>query len=147
MTTAPKLIEGRVVADDRGTVGFVNDFNFAGVKRFYTVSNHSRGFVRAWHGHKHEMKYCTAVRGALLVCCIQIDDWNNPSQDLRVHRFVLTEQSPSVLQVPAGYVNGFKSLTDDAKILFYSTSTLEESSKDDFRFPAYRWDPWRIEER
>jgi dTDP-4-dehydrorhamnose 3,5-epimerase-like enzyme len=143
----PTLIQGRSVVDDRGAVGFVNDFSFAGIKRFYAVTNHSRGFVRAWHGHKHETKYCTAVRGSFLVCCICIDDWNQPSLDLPINRFVLSEQTPAVLHIPAGYVNGFMSLTDDSKILFFSSSTIEESLSDDIRFPARRWDPWRVEER
>lgn len=143
----PKLIKGASAVDDRGAVGFVNDFNFSGVKRFYSVTNHSRGFVRAWHGHKHEAKYCTVVAGAMLVCCIEIDNWDNPSGNLPINRFVLSAESPSVLAVPAGYVNGFMSLTEGAKIMFFSTSTLEESLKDDIRFPARRWDPWRVEER
>jgi dTDP-4-dehydrorhamnose 3,5-epimerase len=147
MPTEPKLIRGQCAVDDRGTVGFVNDFAFADVKRFYTVTNHSSGFVRAWHGHKHEAKYCTAVRGALLVCCIRIDDWEKPSSGLPINRFVLSEHTPAVLHVPPGYVNGFMSLTDAAKIMFFSTSTLDESLKDDFRFPARQWDPWRVEER
>ena len=33
---------GDLAVDDRGEVGFVNDFDFAGVKRFYTVRNHQR---------------------------------------------------------------------------------------------------------
>ena len=45
-------MRGGVAVDDRGEVGFVNDFTFSGVKRFYTVANHSDGFVRAWHGHR-----------------------------------------------------------------------------------------------
>jgi dTDP-4-dehydrorhamnose 3,5-epimerase-like enzyme len=147
MDKEPRLIPGRSAIDDRGFVGFVNDFNFAGVKRFYTVTNHRAGFVRAWHGHKHENKYCIAVTGALLVCCIRIDNWDNPSPDLPIQRFVLSEESPGVLYVPAGYVNGFMSLSDKAKIQFFSTSTLEESQKDDIRFPARQWDPWRVEER
>jgi dTDP-4-dehydrorhamnose 3,5-epimerase len=147
MTTEPQLLRGAAAVDDRGTVGFVNEFSFAGVKRFYTVSNHAQGFVRAWHGHRHEAKYCTAVAGALLVCCIRIDNWEKPSPDLKINRFVLSAASPSVLHVPAGYVNGFMSLTDDAKIMFFSTSTLDESLKDDIRFPARMWDPWRVEER
>src|SRR5262249_3356188 len=147
MTEQPSIIKGGCAVDDRGALGFVDDFNFAGVKRFYTVTNHSSGFVRAWHGHRMEAKYCTVVRGSFLVCCIQIDDWSNPSADLSIHRFVLSEATPSVLHVPEGYVNGFKSLTDGAKIMFFSTSTLEESLKDDIRFPARRWDPWSIEER
>lgn len=143
----PALIHGRSVVDGRGAVGFVNDFSFAGVKRFYVVSNHAQGFVRAWHGHKHETKYCTAVRGALLVCCVCIDDWSNPSPDLTINRFVLSEQNPAILHIPAGYANGFMSLTADAKIMFFSSSTLDESLGDDIRFPARRWDPWHVEER
>lgn len=147
MTDNPTLIRGQCAVDDRGAVSFVNDFKFADVKRFYTVTNHRSGFVRAWHGHKYEAKYCTAASGALLVCCIQIDDWNKPSANLPVHRFVLSEHTPAVLHVPPGYVNGFMSLTEAAKIMFFSTSTLEESMKDDIRFPARQWDPWRVEER
>lgn len=147
MTQDPVLLAGRQAIDDRGAVGFVNDFSFSGVKRFYTVENHAQGFVRAWHGHKRERKFCTAVKGALLVCCVEIDDWDRPSPGLPVRRFVLSERNPAVLEVPPGYANGFMSLTEDAKIMFFSTSTLEESLGDDFRFPARLWDPWRVEER
>jgi dTDP-4-dehydrorhamnose 3,5-epimerase-like enzyme len=147
MEKDPLLIQGRSAVDDRGAVGFVNEFSFEGVKRFYTVANHSRGFVRAWHGHKREGKFCTAVRGSLLVCCVLIDDWDNPSANLKIHRFVLSEHNPAVLKIPPGHANGFMSLTDDAKIMFFSTSTLEESAGDDIRYPARRWDPWRVEER
>ena len=45
----PQLIEGGLAVDDRGEVGFINDFNFDRVKRFYWVSNHISGFIRAWH--------------------------------------------------------------------------------------------------
>jgi dTDP-4-dehydrorhamnose 3,5-epimerase len=147
MREQPQLIQGRAAFDDRGAVGFVNDFAFDGVKRFYTVTNHRTGFVRAWHGHKHEAKYCTAVRGSFLVCCIEIDDWSKPSPDLSILRHVLSEHAPAVLHIPPGFVNGFMSLTDDAKILFFSTSTLEESMKDDIRFPAQTWNPWNVVER
>lgn len=147
MSQEPALIKGGLAVDDRGQVEFVNDFDFGGVKRFYAVSNHSRGFVRAWHGHRHESKYALAVRGAMLVCCVEIDDWDEPSLDLTINRYVLSENSPGVLFIPAGYANGFMSLTDGAKILFFSTSSLNESLDDDIRFPARYWDPWDAEER
>lgn len=143
----PELLRGGLAVDDRGEVGFVNDFSFGDVRRFYTVSNHSPGFVRAWHGHRHEAKYVLAVAGSVLVCCVEIDDWERPSPDLVPGRFVLSECSPSVLRVPAGYANGFMTLTADAKLMFFSTSTLEESLSDDIRFPARYWDPWQVEER
>jgi dTDP-4-dehydrorhamnose 3,5-epimerase-like enzyme len=147
MTKEPTLLSGKIAVDDRGEVGFVNEFDFSGVKRFYTVANHQSGFVRAWHGHRNEAKYVTAVRGAFVVCCIKIDDWDNPASDLPVNRYVLSDKTPSVLYVPMGYVNGFKSLKDDAKLMFFSTSSLNDTMKDDIRFPAEKWDAWAIEER
>jgi dTDP-4-dehydrorhamnose 3,5-epimerase len=143
----PEVWRGGLSVDDRGQVGFVNDFDFADVRRFYTVSNHDQGFVRAWHGHRREAKYVFVVSGAALVCCLEPDDWEAPSAELPVHRFVLSERSPAVLRVPSGYVNGFMTLTSDTKLIFFSTSTLEDSLGDDIRFPARFWDPWHVEER
>jgi dTDP-4-dehydrorhamnose 3,5-epimerase len=143
----PRLIRGGLAVDDRGQVSFVNDFDFEGVKRFYAVENHARGFIRAWHAHKKEAKYVMVVRGAALIGAVEIDDWDNPSKDAQVHRHVLSEASPAVLFVPAGYANGFMSLTADTKILFFSTSSLEESAGDDIRYDARHWDPWTVEER
>jgi dTDP-4-dehydrorhamnose 3,5-epimerase len=143
----PRLIKGGVAVDDRGQLSFVNDFDFEGVKRFYTVENHRAGFIRAWHAHKLEAKYVLVVQGAALVAAVAIDDWDNPSKDAQVHRHVLSAASPAVLYVPAGYANGFMSLTEDTKIMFFSTSSLAESAGDDFRYDARHWDPWTVEER
>ena len=143
----PYLLAGAIHVDDRGETGFVNDFAFRGVKRFYTIANHRAGTVRAWHGHKREAKYVSAVRGALLACVVKIDDWQTPSSDLPIQRFVLSEHSPAILSIPPGHANGFMSLTDSAKAIVFSTATLQESEADDFRFPARKWDPWRVAER
>ncbi len=147
MDSQIKLIKGGLSVDDRGTVSFVNDFNFENVKRFYSVENHKNGFIRAWHAHKDEAKYVLTVKGSALVCAVEIDNWENPSKELNVHRFVLSEKSPSVLYIPKGFANGFMSLSEDAKLLFFSTSTLQESLNDDFRFDAKYWNPWQVEER
>ena len=143
----PTLMGGALAVDDRGEVGFVNDFSFQGVKRFYTVSNHRSNFVRAWHGHRREAKYVTAVTGAAVVGAVKVDNWDNPSRDLPVERFVLSAKSPAVLFIPAGYANGFMSLTEDLKLMFFSTSTLDESAGDDIRLESRLWDVWRVTER
>lgn len=143
----PRLIAGNIGIDDRGEVGFVNEFDFAGVKRFYTVRNHRQGFVRAWHGHRRESKYVTVTSGAALIGAVAVDDWEQPSAALPVARFVLAAHKPAVLYIPAGYANGFMSLTADAALIFFSTSTLEESKGDDIRFAARHWDIWSVEER
>ena len=74
----PQLISGNLVVDDRGQVAFVNDFTFEGVKRFYVVSNHRQGFVRAWHAHRREAKYVTALQGAALVGAVAVDTGRLP---------------------------------------------------------------------
>ena len=143
----PFIINGDLSADDRGELMFVNQFNMELVKRFYVVSNHKQGFIRAWHAHKFESKYVFIVNGTALISTVQIDDWNNPSSDLAIDKFVLTAKKPSILYIPNGYANGFKTLSTDTKIIFFSTSTLEESINDDYRFDAYKWNPWEIVER
>lgn len=143
----PRLIEGGLAVDDRGAVGFVNDFDFAGVKRFYTVTNHKPGFVRAWHAHRHEAKYVTVLRGSAIVGVVKIDDWENPSKDSKVYRYVLSSHKPSVVYIPAGYANGFMSLTEDTLLIFFSTATIEESRGDDVRYDARYWDIWNVVER
>jgi len=143
----PVLYTGDVAVDDRGELMFVNEFDFAGVKRFYTVRNHRAGFVRAWHAHRREAKYVTVVTGAALVGAVAIDDWDAPSRDAPVKRFVLAAHRPRVLYVPPGYANGFMSLTADAHVVFFSTSTIEESLTDDVRYDPRHWDIWTVEER
>jgi dTDP-4-dehydrorhamnose 3,5-epimerase-like enzyme len=148
MTAAqPRLLAGDLAVDDRGEVGFVNDFDFQGVKRFYTVRNHRAGFVRAWHAHRREAKYVTVLVGAAIVGAVPIDDWDKPSKDLSVVRHVLSAARPQILFVPAGFANGFMALTEDTKLVFFSTSTVEESRGDDVRYDARYWDIWSVEER
>lgn len=143
----PELVRGGSAVDDRGALAFVNDLLITDFRRFYIVSNHRAGFVRAWHGHRHERKAAVVVSGAAVVCAVEIDDWDAPSPDLHVHRYVLSERNPSALLIPAGYANGFMSLIDDTRIMFLSSSSLEESAADDIRFPSRHWDPWTVEER
>jgi dTDP-4-dehydrorhamnose 3,5-epimerase-like enzyme len=143
----PLLLEGGLAVDDRGSVAFVNAFDFEGVKRFYVVANHRQGFVRAWHAHRREAKYVTVITGAAVVAAVRIDDWENPSREAPVQRFVLTAEKPSVLFIPPGHANGFMSLTQDARLVFFSTSSVEESQGDDIRFDARHWDVWTVEER
>ncbi len=147
MISQPNMIAGGLAVDDRGQVSFVNDFNFNDVKRFYQVSNHSKGFVRAWHAHKNETKYVYVANGAAIVGAVEIDNFENPNKNLKPHRFIISSKKPSILFIPKGYANGFMSLTDDTIIQFFSTSKLEDSLNDDYRFDARYWDIWQIEER
>ena len=149
----PILISGGISIDDRGVISFYNNFDFSlfrgvGVKRFYLVSNHRQGLIRAWHAHKHEAKAITVVEGAAIVAAVQINDWGHPDPLAEVHRYVLSTTKPSILFVPAGYANGFCTLTADARLLIFSSATVEESQRDDYRYDPHYWsDPWRVIER
>jgi dTDP-4-dehydrorhamnose 3,5-epimerase len=115
----PKIFKGGISVDDRGEVSFVNDFNFPGIKRFYTLFNHKSGFIRAWHGHKNEEKYFHVIQGASLICAVEIDNWNKPDPKLDIKRFTISSKSPSVLYIPKGYANGTMSLTDDCRVIVF----------------------------
>lgn len=143
----PILIHGAISVDDRGEVSFVNDFEMNLVKRFYTVNNHKSRTIRAWHGHKKEKKFVSVIKGAAILAAVKIDNWGNPSKDLYVNRYVLSEKNPSILFIPSGYANGFMTLTEDAKLIFFSSATLKESEMDDYRYVSDFWDPWSILER
>ena len=130
-----KVLNGGIAVDDRGSVRFVNDFNFQGVKRFYEVENHRSGFIRAWHGHKKEGKYVYVSSGSALIGIVNMETEE-------VSKFVLSDKSPKVLWIPPGNFNGFKSLEENTKILFFSTSTLEESLGDDIREEHNKWNIW-----
>lgn len=128
MATFPDKIKGDNAIDDRGKLSFINDFNPVelGIKRFYTVENHFSSGMRAWHGHKKEEKYVYVPSGWAKFVLI------NMETEYRFN-FVLHEDKPEILHIPAGYYNGFLTQTKDTKVIFFSTATLEESADDDFR--------------
>ncbi len=145
----PTIIEGGLAIDDRGQLTFANGFGFENVKRFYMVENHSNDVVRAFHGNLKESKYAFVVSGSAIVAAVEMTDSKNPDKTKEINRFILSARKPSILFIPAGYANGFKALEKGTKIIFFSTSTLEESKGDDFRFPIDYWGSkvWEVENR
>ena len=148
------IIRGNISIDDRGFVRFVNDFTFKDIKRFYQVSNHEKGFIRAWHGHKIEGKYAYVARGTaqfgvismdglneMEAKSIRIDPYTLMSQNVAVtlnhspvaRTFILSDKDPSILYIAPGNYNGFQTLGEDTIVIFFSTLTLEESRDDDYR--------------
>lgn len=142
-----EYIPGGLSVDDRGQLAYVNEFSLNGYNRFYLVSNHRAEFIRAWHGHKQEAKAVCVIKGSAIIAAVKVDNWENPSKNLPVHRTVMSAKKPGILKIPAGYANGFMTLEEGTIVCFYSTSSLEESANDDFRFEAHYWNPWNIEER
>ncbi|MFW9824696.1 MAG: NAD-dependent epimerase/dehydratase family protein [Candidatus Thorarchaeota archaeon] len=144
-----QLIKGGFAIDDRGSVSFANDFNFYGIKRFYQVQNFSTSTIRAFHGHLKEAKYVYVAKGSAILATVELDDVESPSKHQKVERFILSDKNPQILFIPPKHANGFRPLEQDTRIIFFSTSSLEESKGDDFRYPADYWgkDIWGVEDR
>ena len=141
----PSLIKGGMAVDDRGPLSFVNGVDFSKVKRCYMVENFSTKTIRGLHGHLKEEKYAFVVSGAAIIIVFPMKSDKTLGQGFT--RFVLSAAEPQVLHIPAVYANGFRCLTEGTRILFFSTSTLEESKGDDFRFPVPDIDIWRVVNR
>lgn len=141
-----EALQGGLAVDDRGRVSFVNDFDFKNVKRFYQVENHEVGYIRAWHAHEKEGKYVYVPKGAALVGTIDLGHGiRQPANEPQ--KFILAEEKPTVLWIPPGYANGFQNLRPNTVLLFFSTSTLEESQGDDTRYPYDKWNIWEKDYR
>ena len=136
----PKLISGGLFVDDRGALSYFNDMNFFGIKRMYSITHTAIDTIRAWHYHDYEGKYVFVSSGTFLVGAV------NPKTD-GVSSFVLSDRQPKILWIPPGHANGFKNLTVEGTILFFSTSTLKESADDDTRIPWDSWDIWKPDYR
>jgi dTDP-4-dehydrorhamnose 3,5-epimerase len=112
--------------DDRGdfiSIPFSEIF-----KRSYIITNTQPGVVRAFHGHKKEGKLFYVPKGAFKFIIMGMEDnlWKE---------YTLLASVPKILFVPAGFYNGFVSLSEDSLIITYSTSTIDESREDDIRLP------------
>jgi dTDP-4-dehydrorhamnose 3,5-epimerase len=130
-----KILNGGIAVDDRGSLRFVNDFNFGEVKRFYQVENHRLGFIRAWHGHKKEGKYVYVSSGTALIGVVNMETEE-------IQKFVISAKQPKILFIPPNHYNGFKNLEENTSVIFFSTTTLEESLGDDIRQAHDKWDIW-----
>jgi dTDP-4-dehydrorhamnose 3,5-epimerase-like enzyme len=146
---APELIEGELAVDDRGQLSFVDGFSMEGVKRFYQIQNFSLDTIRAFHGHMKEAKYFYVAKGSVIAAAVELDDTKKPSKKNKVDRYILSSRKPSILFIPAGFANGIKALEEDTVLIVFSTSTLEESKGDDYRFPADYWGEsiWQVANR
>jgi len=58
---------------------------------------------------------------------------------LTVEKFELHSETMDAVYVPAGYANAVMAKTPGALVQVLSSSTLDESKADDFRYPADYW--------
>lgn len=135
----PKVIQGGNFVDDRGSISFVNDFDFSGIERFYIISNSKENPLRAWQGHKLDAKNFYCLTGSFKIHFIKIDNWENPSEDLIIETILVSEYDSKIVHIPAGYANAVESLEENSKLMSFSTLALTNVSEDDVRYPVDYW--------
>ena len=77
---------------------------------------------------------------------MKIDNIKLPNKKNKVYNFFINENDKFV-RIPKGYANGMMSLEDNSRVLIFSSSSLKESLKDDYRYNSHYWNPWKINER
>ncbi|MFK7934780.1 MAG: dTDP-6-deoxy-3,4-keto-hexulose isomerase [Saprospiraceae bacterium] len=138
----PTIVTGGRYEDKRGVIRFVNNFDMLPIRRFYQIQPINTNEIRAWQGHQKEQKWFHVTKGTFLIKGIKIDNWQQPSQSLKIWEFKLSAKNPQILHLPAGYVNGFQALSMQASIMIFSDKTLPDSIADDYRFPPDYWFDW-----
>lgn len=138
----PKLISGNSYLDNRGQLDFINDFDMSPIKRVYFTTHFDANIIRAWQGHIVESRWFICVKGSFTLKLIEIDDWNNPSNNLAVNKYILYANKPEVLFVPNGYANGFKALEDNSRLMIMSNYGFNEIENDQIRFDKNKWTTW-----
>ena len=137
-----KVIDGEIFRDQRGQISSLNAFRFPGVERFYFIHHPDTSVIRGWHGHQHEKKWFYCVKGAFTVGLVEIDDWENPSPDLKAQKYHLTEQESKIICVPEGYANCIKASIPGSILLVFSGKMLPEAYSDSWRYDSKLWITW-----
>jgi len=137
------VIQGDIFTDHRGKICSLNNFRFGDVQRFYFIHHPDKSIVRGWHGHQFEKKWFYCVKGSFTLAFVKPDNWENPSNDLNVEFFNLSENNSKIVCVPEGYANCVKAGENDAILLVFSEKTLPEAYGDSWRYDCNLWVDWK----
>jgi hypothetical protein len=129
---------GSIFSDERGSVSFDNGLDLSEVKRMYLIENKDISIQRAWQAHKVEKRWFVAVKGKFLVKIVKVDDFNNPSDNLKVSSFELDSNKMDSLLIDAGYATSIQSLETDSKLLVFSNYKMGDVD-DNIKFPQTKW--------
>ena len=112
------------------------------IKRLYFTTQFDTEVIRTWQGHTIESRWICSVKGSFQVKLIEIDNWENPSDQLKVLEYKLTTEKQEILYIPNGFVNGFKAIQPDSKLMIMSNYGLNEIENDELRFDKNKWSKW-----
>lgn len=128
------LLEGKKHEDERGIITFNNEFDASQVKRIYTIENSSTDYIRGWQGHKIEQRWFACMKGSFEISVIKVDDFEKPSKELTIWKYLLTDDILTYLHVTAGFMTAIQSKEYNSKLLVLSDYSLGEVA-DEYRLP------------
>ncbi len=139
-----QIIDGDIFADSRGSISFLNQFRFDGVNRFYLLHHPDTSALRGWNGHKLEKKWFYCVKGAFRIGLVEIDNWEQPSKDLRPEIVSLSDRKSQIICVPAGWASCIKAEVPDSILLVLSGKRFEDAMAvpDSYRYDPDYWFQW-----
>ena len=138
------ILTGGQHFDERGKLSFFNDFDMTPVKRFYIIEPVDSKVLRTWQRHKIEQKWFFAIEGSFMVVILKPDSWGKPSESLELKEFILIAGAMQVLHIPGGWVNGFRAVENNSKLMIFSDFSIGDAVKDDFRFDKRLWFNWEV---
>lgn len=138
----PEIIKGGSHEDERGKVTFFNEFDFNQIKRMYYTEHFDVNVVRAWQAHIIESRWFMCIQGSFTVKLVKIDDFNNPSENLQVENYTLTDKDSTILYIPKGFANGFKANENNSKLIIFSNFNFGENQNDQLRYDKNKWTTW-----
>lgn len=127
------LLKGNKHQDARGIITFNNDFDASQIKRIYTIANASTEFIRGWQGHKIEQRWFACIKGSFEISVIEIDDFEKPSRDLTIQKYLLTDDVLTYLHIAAGCITAIQAKEEGSKLLVLADYGLGEIS-DEYRY-------------
>jgi len=143
----PKCLNLEHYNDDRGYLvpltNVLKDELDKTIKRVYILGDFGKNIIRGFHYHKKEIKIFYIAHGSAKFVAINPE---KPDEDRYI--FATSNRYPNLVIIPPGYANGWMSLEDNTILVALSTSTYEESIKDDVRYNPYKWgDVWSVKGR
>lgn len=127
---SPTFIEGSYFSDTRGRIDFVNDFVVNDFVRVYRITHDDPSVIRAWQGHRIEVKAFWVVKGSFVINAVKVDDFDNINKETKPEAFKLEANESKILVIPGGYANGFKALEEGSTMVVFSNLGLDDSAKD-----------------
>ena len=126
----PTFIDGSFFSDGRGKVDFINDFAVNEFIRIYRITHPDASVIRAWQGHRIEVKAFWVVKGSFVINAVKVNDFDNINKETKPEAFKLEANESKILVIPGGYANGFKALEEGSIMVVFSNLGLDDSAKD-----------------